>query len=408
MNYFDKNIDQIDEEDLQFLIEDQTPESRTLEYKSELNLQKDNNKIEFAKDISSFANSAGGLIIYGMAEGKNEGNKGKPETLCGFNPDPIDEDEFKRKVYQILQTNISPKIPSLNTHFVPLKNGKKAFLVDVPKSFVAPHIVKKEHRFYHRDDAMRHHMDEQELKTAFIASENVTEKIKRFREKRIMDILANEGPVNVTSEGALFYHIIPLNALESNQYIDLHNLRKKPKIEEILYNWSTRKRRYNLDGFCAYRETKIAKQYFQFFNSGIIEYFDARLLKPTFKKENTICSDVIECRISITILDFLELQDLFEIYYPRIVMVNLVKVKDYKLTIDKNFNSLSAFSIDRDIVQLPEIIIEEHPQNTPNEAKSGIFELSKMLKPVFDAIWQSAGESKSGYYDSEDTWIFWK
>jgi len=51
-------------EDIQKLIENKIEESLTLEYKRELSR---NNK-EIAKDISAFANTSGGVIIYGIEE----------------------------------------------------------------------------------------------------------------------------------------------------------------------------------------------------------------------------------------------------------------------------------------------------------------------------------------------------
>jgi len=46
----------------------QTPESLFLDYKRELNFKTQKDKIELAKDISSFANTEGGCLIYGIDE----------------------------------------------------------------------------------------------------------------------------------------------------------------------------------------------------------------------------------------------------------------------------------------------------------------------------------------------------
>jgi len=56
--------------DLEQLIRDAVPESLTLEYKRSDALSKENGKVnELCKDVSAFANSLGGLLIYGISGG---------------------------------------------------------------------------------------------------------------------------------------------------------------------------------------------------------------------------------------------------------------------------------------------------------------------------------------------------
>jgi predicted HTH transcriptional regulator len=56
-------------DDLQRLIDDEIQESLTLDYKASPALAKDSkSRDELCKDVSAFANSAGGQIIYGIEE----------------------------------------------------------------------------------------------------------------------------------------------------------------------------------------------------------------------------------------------------------------------------------------------------------------------------------------------------
>jgi predicted HTH transcriptional regulator len=55
-------------EDIKRLKDNSVPESKTLEYKKDLTLKNDYNKKEFLSDISAFANTSGGDIIYGIKE----------------------------------------------------------------------------------------------------------------------------------------------------------------------------------------------------------------------------------------------------------------------------------------------------------------------------------------------------
>jgi predicted HTH transcriptional regulator len=58
--------------DLQKLISDGIAESLTLDYKASPSLGKDSKqRDELCKDVTAFANSAGGQIVYGLEENKN-------------------------------------------------------------------------------------------------------------------------------------------------------------------------------------------------------------------------------------------------------------------------------------------------------------------------------------------------
>jgi predicted HTH transcriptional regulator len=57
------------EKDLKKIIDENLTEYSTLEFKSLAALNRDN-KEEISKDIASFANAAGGVIIYGIKEVK--------------------------------------------------------------------------------------------------------------------------------------------------------------------------------------------------------------------------------------------------------------------------------------------------------------------------------------------------
>src|SRR3981081_362951 len=79
MSPFDKAITQITEQDLQTLISDKEAEHKTVDYKRDAVGSSDSDKKEFLYDASSFANSVGGPIVFGMAEAQ-----GFPVNLIGL------------------------------------------------------------------------------------------------------------------------------------------------------------------------------------------------------------------------------------------------------------------------------------------------------------------------------------
>ena len=87
------------EEHLNNLIKNKIEENTNLEYKDPRALD---NKKEIAKDISSMANSNGGIIIYGLCE---ENRDHKPTKI-----EWMENHQQKERIEQILQTNVTPKI----------------------------------------------------------------------------------------------------------------------------------------------------------------------------------------------------------------------------------------------------------------------------------------------------------
>jgi Putative DNA-binding domain len=84
------------------LINEKWPESDTLDYKAALNYARPKDRIELAKDISSFANEVGGTVIYGV-----------PETTvierCGLELSP----GLLETVENILLDGVTPVLPNL-------------------------------------------------------------------------------------------------------------------------------------------------------------------------------------------------------------------------------------------------------------------------------------------------------
>lgn len=82
-----KPIDQITAQDILALVENKVPESRILDYKEDIPANRNDEwKREFLCDITSFANSAGGDLLYGIAEVRDPNNQptGIPDQANGI------------------------------------------------------------------------------------------------------------------------------------------------------------------------------------------------------------------------------------------------------------------------------------------------------------------------------------
>ena len=128
------NIEEITSDVLQSLIDNEVIENKTIEYKQALPRKSDKAKKEFLEDVSSFANSSGGDLIYGIVEDRKSG---KPKSLNGLDIENPDQEILRLE--SIIRDGIEPRmIPSVITRQISLSNQKVALIMRVPKSFTNP------------------------------------------------------------------------------------------------------------------------------------------------------------------------------------------------------------------------------------------------------------------------------
>jgi len=114
------------------LIANGIEENSELEYKSAAALQRDDKKMtEASKDVSAFANSNGGVLIYGISEDRT--NRHLPGNI-----DPVDRKAITKEwLEQILNARIRPRIHGIKIHVVKIADDKVVYILEIPKSETA-------------------------------------------------------------------------------------------------------------------------------------------------------------------------------------------------------------------------------------------------------------------------------
>lgn len=149
------------EEKINQYITDKIEESLYLDYKAAGSLiNTEGKKNDISKDVSAFANSDGGTIIYGIKEYKSE-TKYLPEKI-----DPIDRSQFtKETLEQIINSRISPRIQGIVITPVTIgesKNNQVVYVVDIPKGNTAHQASDK--KYYRRYNFESIPMEDWEIK----------------------------------------------------------------------------------------------------------------------------------------------------------------------------------------------------------------------------------------------------
>src|SRR5690349_8518617 len=97
---------------LEQMIADKVEESLTVEYKrSDALASADGKKTEVTKDVSAFANSSGGVLIYGIAEPQDKDKRHFPERL-----DPVLRAQFSKEWLEQVIQSIQPRVEAVVIH----------------------------------------------------------------------------------------------------------------------------------------------------------------------------------------------------------------------------------------------------------------------------------------------------
>ncbi len=412
-----KTIDQLTEADLQALIDDEIPESKTLDFKEALPSRSKDDKRKFLADIVAFANTQGGYIVYGMKE-----TEGIATELVGVSVQDVDATILRLE--NAIRDNIRPRLYGVEIRAIPLlnKEGERhyAFVVYIPQSYASPHMVGKDSRdFYVRVSAGNSPMDVEGIRQAFLLSETLSERIRNFRLDRIGKIISGETPVPLAKGAKLVLHFVPLQSFRTRFSVDL--LGVSQLLSNVAwryeYEWLGREEGFSFDGWCRCLtvEGEGAHTYTQVFRNGIVEF---TLHAPTRKGPKWIpagkqpdsnlmntewvgTGDLERMTIRFARV-MLALQQRLGISPPVYVFCTLVSVKDLLLLVNEKHLyykfEQGRHVIARNVLALPEVVIDNYPDL---EQRSSWTDLAAKFKFTFDVLWNAGGWARSLAYNED-------
>lgn len=381
-----KQLKDIREDDIQLLVRKAAPAGETIEYKRELPGTSDLDEQQFLADVSSFANTMGGDLVFGV-----DHVQGIPSTVVGLTIS--DTDREIRRLSSLLKSGLEPKI-RYEIQPVMLRDTKWVLIVRAERSWLGPHrVVFKSHdKFYGRTSRGRHSLDVAELRTAFGFSQTIVGRIRSFRTDRILALSKNETPVPFRRSAKLVLHCVPFESFGAPQDLDFAKLEAHAyKVSAM--NRASQNHRSTFEGFVTFTGGATADSYAQVFRSGIIEAVDGTILDgagegksqmPTPSYEQTLLEYLPKC--------FQLLGDL-GIMPPVAVAITLVNVRGLHMSFDRH--DFGAFHPSSQNHIIPPEVVVNNFEETP----------SRILKPLFDQVWNAYGYPESRNVDPEGDWV---
>lgn len=365
-----KRFDQIEIDDIFQLKSNGIPEGKTIEYKLSIPGRKDQDKKEFLADISSFANTMGGDMIYGIQE-----ENGIPKQILGINVADVDSEILRLE--SLIRDGIEPRISS-DIKYFSLNNKEKIILIRVRRSWNGPHrvIFKGHEKFYARNSAGKYSLDTSELREAFTLSHIIGEKVRRFRNERIQSLLFNETSISYEQSAKIVLHLIPIDAFGKSVSYQMNSDKIINELKPMnTKGWNSR---INFEGIMTYAGgTTPSSEYTQLYRNGIIEAVNTSILSY----DSQIPDIKYQAAIIESLNNYLSVLRSLEVTVPLLCFLSLVNIKDYKITTPKGFFG-DTYPIDKENLLLPEIVIESY-EIIPKE----------ILKPSFDLIYNACGIS---------------
>lgn len=195
------------EESLRTFLALSLPEGLYLDYKESLSgTSEKETKREFLKDVTAFANAAGGHLLLGVkepAEGLTVESR-----LIGLD----DGDAIAQDLERVASSSIDPRIPGLRIVRVSLVSGRSCLVIHIPPSLSRPHMVNHAgHRsFYARHSESSFPMTTHEIREAVLTSASAEARARLFAERRLVEMRSTIGD----RQAALFLQAMPLIAPE--------------------------------------------------------------------------------------------------------------------------------------------------------------------------------------------------
>lgn len=384
-----KKVTEVEIADIQELVTSQISEGKTIEYKRELSLGSDSEKKEFLADVSSFANTGDGDLLFGV-----EAKDGIPIAINPLHIESIDAETLRLE--SIVRSGIDPRFAFTLRPISTSTPNEYVLLFRIYESWNKPHRITfgGSGKFFARSSAGKYELDVRELRQIFTLSDGIEKRMQDFRTERLLTIQTGGTMLPLTSESLIVIHLLPLSSFSTKTILSrdiLLGLERETDLTRPMHASSWHAPRINLEGMFSFagKTGESLHSYVQLFRNGAVELLESSILD---RGDSTKIHYVLyELEIVEGIKRALAIQQKVEISMPVFLCVSLLNVRGLSMS---NSNR-DRFEDDEHAIQQKDLILQ------PVLYEDNGQDVGKTLQPVFDLVWNACGLPKSKNYDED-------
>ena len=383
-------LPQLTEAFLVQVCEEQWPETQTLEFKAILPLIDEDARQEFRKDVCALANADGGDLVFGISE-----KVGRANAILAING--VNADATKRRLQQILESKLEPRIHGIQFHACPIATGGFVLVLRIPSSYEGPHRFGPiaEHRFPIRNDTSTTDMTYDQLRNTFGRESTLLEKAAQFRARRVSRIVSGETPRKLAAGVIMAVHIVPMCGLAGRSNVDVAGIAASFDMLQLETN-SSWKRNANLDGVVMYPYENPNGEdcYSQIFRNGCFEIVKNVKFDP---QPGTgppwVVGQWIGEHLKSGFQAYLTAAPKMEIQGPIVLSLSLIGTAGTTLTLGSR--SATKHPIVENQLDIPEVLLDGTSEDLDSD---------KFIRPIMDVLYQCYGRTKCDFYDANGKW----
>jgi len=390
-----QSLDNIDEALLLELCAEGWPESQTLEFKRELPGKSEPDRHKVCKEVAALANADGGDLVYGIEE-----NDGVASSIVPISSESADE--ASRRIGQVLDAGIEPRIHGLRIQHVNVSGGY-VIIVRVPASYDGPHCIRTNNnrRFVMRNGTMVTDMSFDQIRGAFDRTATLAEQARRFIANRRRLVAKGDAPLPLISGPQLLVHLVPIAGIAGRKSVDLKSSYDS-FTDFIERDWYGSSRIYNIDGLLIHsvadQEENGYYAYNQIFRNGSLEGVKhGGAFEKNFQGKETaiVWSSRMYEFFYCSIIKFMKSVKSWGFAGPAFLGVSVMNVKGYELQTHNKFRlSRHPKKVDRQHLIPSEVWIED----------IDAVDIDSIIRPLLDTMWQAFGFERC--FDYNDSGAF--
>lgn len=352
----------------------------------------DEAKLEWALDVTSFANTAGGVLLIGAEE--TDGRLSKFVGIAGH------VDPELQRLESVLRDRVDPSIPGLSLNVVDV-DGMRVIAVHIPHSWRAPHLVRRGSRWQlsKRTSSGKYVLnDASEIRAAFAEVYDATTRAHRWHEGILTSAIAGDLPVSRSGEAFAVITVRPLAAGASGALpvLDVNAALSSGQAHNKLiplYMGGGYGPKPTVDGIMATSASQGSSAFVIMYRDASIAYYDDAMFQRSCDVPGTV---LVSC-----IVDAVQRSaDAIEWAggtLPAIFEMSMYGVNGWQLHTAASRSRASNLVFDRDLLRLPAVLLDRQPTDRTDAAT--------IARPLLDALWQAAGQRACEHFGPDSTWV---